>query len=158
MPIYGQLISIFHIRKSWKSLKSAQKINFLPYMSLLILIFYKNPLIKIDIDIFNFVLIKIEINIFQNGLINFDFQDCPYWYWYQYQYLSKVSINLQSIFYIDISNRAIPWWHIYLTPAIYIILTSLGSTHSWLSIWSGGSTFYQYPAFSHTTWGTIYCR
>ena len=31
----------------------------------------------------------------------------PYQYWYRYRYFSKVSIYWQSIFHIDISNRAI---------------------------------------------------
>ena len=66
----------------------------------------------------------------------FSFQDCPYQY--RYQYFSKVSIYQQSIFDIDISNRArlsdhnislTNKMHFELLSHLFLDLTSLAYIH-----------------------------
>ena len=73
---------------------------------------FQNHLINIDIDndIFGIALsISILISIFFRIALSISisiFSTSPYRYRYRYRYFSKVSIYRQSIFHIDISNRA----------------------------------------------------
>ena len=86
-------------------------------------IFQKMPIYRQSISIFHRKSMKKVLNLLKN---RFFYPKCPYWYryqyfenspyryWYryfqdspyQYRYFSKVSIERQSIFHIDISNRA----------------------------------------------------